>query len=282
MLAEDLQARGHQVIARSAADIHRVRDVDAVIVGGALYANRWHRAARQFVARNEAVLRTIPTWFFSSGPLDDSAVRGEIAPTRQVEILMERVGALGHKTFGGRLEPDARGFPASAMAKKHSGDWRDPTMIHAWAADLARALPFAKPGAPITQPGRSFARLALHGLAGWALCAIAMTVLLWLVPTTVALVAHLVLAPVIFAGIARHYFAARGAREPVATAATFVAIVAILDAAIVAGLAGQHAMLHSALGFWIPLVAIFAMTAAVGILANIAAARKRPLAGSAS
>ena len=277
MLAAQLRTRGHEVITRSAAE-SQVRDVDAVIIGGALYASRWHRSACRFVARNEDVLRTVPTWFFSSGPLDDSAARGDIPPTRQVEILMDRVGALGHKTFGGRLAPDARGFPASAMAKKHAGDWRDPAMIEGWADELARALPFAKPGAAIAQPGRSLLRLALHGFAGWALCTIAMTALLRLVPTTAALVTHLVLASLIFAGIAGHYFAARGAREPVATAGAFVAIFAILDAAIVAGFAGHRALLHGVLELWLPLAAIFFVTAAVGTIASIGAAPKRPLA----
>jgi menaquinone-dependent protoporphyrinogen oxidase len=30
---------------------------------------------------------------------------------------MERVGTRGHIILGGRLSPDAKGFPASAMAK---------------------------------------------------------------------------------------------------------------------------------------------------------------------
>jgi len=71
-------------------------------------------------------LRHIPVWLFSSGPLDDSADHDAIAPTRDVAVLMERVGALGHATFGGRLSADAKGFPASAMARKRSGDWRNP------------------------------------------------------------------------------------------------------------------------------------------------------------
>jgi hypothetical protein len=61
--------------------------------------------------------------------------------------MANRVGALGHATFGGRLAADAKGFPARAMAKKRAGDWRDPAQIGAWAADIARALPFARPGA---------------------------------------------------------------------------------------------------------------------------------------
>ena len=46
-------------------------------------------------------------------------------------------GARGHVTFGGRLRPDATGFPANAMARKLSGDWRDPDQIRGWAASVA-------------------------------------------------------------------------------------------------------------------------------------------------
>ena len=39
-----------------------------------------------------------------------------------------------------RLEPDAKGFPASAMAKKVSGDWRDPDQVREFASRVARSL----------------------------------------------------------------------------------------------------------------------------------------------
>jgi hypothetical protein len=38
-----------------------------------------------------------------------------------VKALMAKVGARGHVTFGGRLAPDAQGFPARPMARKQSG-----------------------------------------------------------------------------------------------------------------------------------------------------------------
>lgn len=50
-------------------------------------------------------------------PLDGSAAQCDIGPMSQVQKLIERVGARGHATFGGRLSPDATGFPARAMAK---------------------------------------------------------------------------------------------------------------------------------------------------------------------
>ena len=61
-------------------------------------------------------------------------------PVRQVAKLVTTLGARGHETFGGRLQPDAKGFPASAMAKKVSGDWRDPDHVGEFAAVVARSL----------------------------------------------------------------------------------------------------------------------------------------------
>ena len=59
---------------------------------------------------------------------------------REVRALMKRVGARGHVTFGGRLTPTATGFPARAMAKEHSGDWRDPAHVRSWAKTVASQL----------------------------------------------------------------------------------------------------------------------------------------------
>jgi menaquinone-dependent protoporphyrinogen oxidase len=139
-LADALQALGFQTVVRAANDVDRPEGYDAVIVGGALYTGLWHKHARRFVKRNVPRLRVLPTWFFSSGPLDDSADHHEIPPTPGVQRLMATVGARGHATFGGRLAADARGFIASKMARTRAGDWRNPTQIHEWAAQIASAL----------------------------------------------------------------------------------------------------------------------------------------------
>jgi menaquinone-dependent protoporphyrinogen oxidase len=140
MLAVDLRAHGFTVDVRDAAGEPPVTDYDAVVVGGALYAGRWHADARRFVKRNARELRRLPAFFFSSGPLDDSAATTDLPPTRQVRKLMQRVGAEEHHTFGGRLEVDASGFAAHAMAKDHAGDWRDAAEVNHWAAHLATRL----------------------------------------------------------------------------------------------------------------------------------------------
>src|SRR5262245_17735246 len=117
-IAEVLIDEGIDAELAAAAEVHEVNDYDAVIVGGALYVSRGHHEARRFVRRHARALRACSVWMFSSGPLDRSASERAIEPTGDVRSLMRLVGARGHVTFGGRLTRDARGFIASAMAKK--------------------------------------------------------------------------------------------------------------------------------------------------------------------
>jgi menaquinone-dependent protoporphyrinogen oxidase len=140
MVAEDLRDEGCEVDIRAPRQVRRLDGYDAVVVGGALYALHWHRDARRFVRRHAGELKALPTWFFSSGPLDDSAAGQVIPPVKGVEELMRRVGARGHATFGGRLAADAKGFPASAMAKTRAGDGRDPAAVRTWAHQVAQQL----------------------------------------------------------------------------------------------------------------------------------------------
>jgi menaquinone-dependent protoporphyrinogen oxidase len=145
MLADDLRAEDLDVDVLPADKRADLSSYDAVIVGGALYAFRWHSAARRFVRRHAAELGRRTVYFFSSGPLDDSATKKDIPPVKGVAALMSRVGARGHMTFGGRLEADAKGFPASAMAKTNSGDWRDPEHVQSWARTIAPELKAQRP-----------------------------------------------------------------------------------------------------------------------------------------
>ncbi len=270
IIAEELVREGHEVDLLAPKKALDARGFDAAIVGGALYANRWHKDARRFVARRERDLRRVPTWFFSSGPLDETANRALVPPTKQVEILMERIGAQSHVTFGGRLTLDARGFPASAMAKKVAGDYRSPERIRVWAREVASAMKSARPRPVVAQPGRSIAMLALHAAAGWAACAAIMGALLATTSLGVAFTVHALVAPIVFAIVARRYFHYRGAHEPLATAAWMAGLTALLDIVVVAGLIQRDAaMLRSVAGFWLPIALVFFVTWAVGAIASM-------------
>lgn len=234
MLADALTREGVDVEALPPEAIATLHGFDAVIVGGALYANRWHRVARRFVRRHLQELRRVPVWFFSSGPLDASADGTELPPTNQVAALMERVGARGHQTFGGRLLPDTKGVMARAMAKKMGGDFRNPARIRAWADELAAALPAARPGLAVEPGARSASRLVAHVLVA-ALAAFAVRVALTPLDLgSLAIALHAVAAAAIAVIVARHYFRPRGARDPLPSGLWLAAGVAGLDALAIA------------------------------------------------
>jgi menaquinone-dependent protoporphyrinogen oxidase len=270
MLADELRSADRDIDLCPASEVRGLGKYDAVIVGGALYANRWHRDARRFVQQNIEQLRRVPVWFFSSGPLDASAEERSIPPTRQVQALLERVGAHGHETFGGRLSADARGFPAGAMAKEHAGDWRNPEHIRRWAAALANELPGAKPGRAIDHPAHSPWRVVSHGVVGWAACGVIMGGLLATTTVGVALLVHAITAPLVFFLVGMHYFARLGSREPLAVALSFTGIVVLLDAFVIGGLIqGSFAMFSSFSGTWLPFALIFLATYLAGLTVSI-------------
>jgi menaquinone-dependent protoporphyrinogen oxidase len=140
MMGEELESAGVSAAVEPAREVKSIDGFDAVVVAGALYAFRWHRDARRFTKRFAKALRERPVWLVSSGPLDDSATSKEIPPVKQVAGVMASIGARGHVTVGGRLEPDAKGFPASAMAKKNAGDWRDREQVHTWITSIIEDL----------------------------------------------------------------------------------------------------------------------------------------------
>lgn len=270
VLADALRAHGHGVYelpVREAHEVIETRHFDAVVVGGALYAGMWHGAARSFVRRHAKHLRALPVWFFSCKPLDHFADDHDLPPTSQVATLMERVGAIGHATFGGRIESHAHPgrFPATSVTKRPSGDFRGNQRVRAFANRVARALSTARPGHAVEPPGGSIARLVQHGAAGWLGCALATGALSRLATPGLAIALHALALPLIFFAVARHYFRLRGARDPAVAALSFVAIVALLDAVVVAGLLlRSFAMFASVTGTWLPLLLVFATTWAVG------------------
>lgn len=147
MVADSFRLDGIEAEVVAAREVRSLAGYDAVVVGGALYALRWHRDARRFVKRHAPELRRLPTWLFSSGPLDETAPTTDIAPVAGVQRLMRQIGARGHVTFGGFLSADSKGFPASVMAKSNAGDWRDPEHVRRWVRSVEAELGTTRRGA---------------------------------------------------------------------------------------------------------------------------------------
>ncbi|MER5199961.1 flavodoxin domain-containing protein [Streptomyces sp. NPDC002755] len=140
-VAEVLRKAGLTVESLPARSVPSAARYDAVVVGGGLYAGRWHKDARRFVRRNRVLLAERPVWFFSSGPLDASASGRDIPPVRGVRRAMNRLDVREHVTFGGCLEEGAKGRVAGMILRSgKGGDFRDFGVIQAWAKGVADAL----------------------------------------------------------------------------------------------------------------------------------------------
>jgi len=271
-IADTLRASGVEVVPVAARDAWRVRDFDAAIIGGALYANRWHPAARRFVRQRAAELRRVPTWLFSSGPLDDSASHDDIAPVRQVDAAMALVQAQGHVTFGGRLASDAD----TVVAKHHAGDWRDFERIRAWARTIAQALPTVRAQPYVEPPGHSLARLGAYGAMAWAHAVSLFVALLWGTTLRFAVDVTMVAAPVLYIALAWRYFGARAAREPLLAALGFSASAALLHLGVFAGLFEHSPARFAHLSTWLMIAMVFVVTLATGMVRAMTPVRPKP------
>ena len=136
-----LRKDGLTVDVLPARSVASVSSYDAVVVGGALYAGRWHKDARRFVRRHGRALAERPLWLFSSGPLDASAAERDIPPVPGVQRAVVRLAAREHITFGGCLEEGAKGWVARLILRSgKGGDFRGFAAIEAWAGRVAGQL----------------------------------------------------------------------------------------------------------------------------------------------
>lgn len=141
VIADTLRGAGLRCEARPAGDVDDAAAYDAVVLGGAVYAGRWHRAAARFARRHRKALADRPVWLFSSGPLDPSAGERDIPPVRGAARAATRIDAREHITFGGCLTEGARGFVARMILKQgRGGDFRDMDRIRAWASGIAKEI----------------------------------------------------------------------------------------------------------------------------------------------
>ncbi len=130
---------GHEADVRAARDVQRLAGYEAVVLGSGLYSAHWLRDANRFVKRHQAVLRQLPVWLFSSGPLDHSAEFGDIPLTPHVAPDVAPIGIRGHRTFGGRLL-ETTAAEAGILETHRIGDFRHWEHVRAWAREIADAL----------------------------------------------------------------------------------------------------------------------------------------------
>ena len=165
-IAEMLERAGHSVTLQRAADVSRVDDHDAYVIGSAAYMGSWLKEASDFVRRNRQLLAQQPVWLFSSGPIGTQLVddkgRDVIEASRPAEFaeFESAIHPRDEHVFFGAYDPDA---PAVGLLEKvgswftrmpsirkeiPAGDFRDWPAIEAWADGIASDLT----AAPVLSP----------------------------------------------------------------------------------------------------------------------------------
>jgi menaquinone-dependent protoporphyrinogen oxidase len=112
---------------------------DGVVLGGALYAGRWHRDARHFLARQRDALAALPLAVFAMGPLTLEE-RDVVGSRKQLDRALAKEPGLepvAVAVFGGVIDPDKLRFPFTHMP---AGDARDWDAIRYWTDDIARVF----------------------------------------------------------------------------------------------------------------------------------------------
>ncbi|HEX5901233.1 MAG TPA: flavodoxin domain-containing protein [Solirubrobacteraceae bacterium] len=142
-IAAAMREAGCAAEARPASEVRDLSGYRAVVLGSAVYANRWRPAARTFARRHVRALRDMPVWLFSSGPLGSVDEHPTAPMPPLAERLMARLDARECVMFGGRVPLDPGNFIERAMAKNtppERSDARDWPAIEAWARGVAAQL----------------------------------------------------------------------------------------------------------------------------------------------
>jgi len=130
-VAAELQAIGHEVDVREVSSVLAVSPYDAVVVGSALYNDRWRPEAVDFLRNHQHQLRGRPVWLFHSGPVGAAADEDQELPPDVLHLAVQ-IHAHPVKTFAGALRPESLG--SSRARRRAQLDDVDFTDSRAWSA----------------------------------------------------------------------------------------------------------------------------------------------------
>ena len=146
----DLIAYGLQPVVRSVEQVAELRpgEYDAVIFGSGLRMGKWHKDARDWVARNEGELAKIPFALFSVGlrGLNAAGEMNEAQAATEVSRALQGLG-LPHTVSSVVLPGWKRSEGFNTMEKLalrvyplEDGDYRDWNRVDAWVREVGPML----------------------------------------------------------------------------------------------------------------------------------------------
>ena len=157
-IARQLRAAGHTAYVLDPVEVDDLAEVDALVLGSAVYHGRWMPEARNLVARLGNQLDARPVWLFSSGPVGDPLRPDAEAP--DAARIGRQTHACDHHLFAGRIDESAL-TRTERVRVRHlqaaDGDYRDWDEIRSWTGKLASqlALQTSRAAAPSRSPARN-------------------------------------------------------------------------------------------------------------------------------
>lgn len=145
-IAATLAESGVPAVSRPVVEVEDVEPYHAVVLGSAVFSQRWMPEAEELVRTRGASLAERPLWLFSVGTFGDT--KRLIGPLmrREPKGIEEVVGELhprGYRVFAGVI--DRHQWPFVSRIFYHAlggrlGDNRDWDEIEAWAREIAAAM----------------------------------------------------------------------------------------------------------------------------------------------
>ncbi|MGV8873664.1 MAG: flavodoxin domain-containing protein [Rhodococcus sp. (in: high G+C Gram-positive bacteria)] len=145
-IARVFEHGGVDVDLRAPDSVMDVNGYDAVVIGSAVYSDRWAPAVNQLVDRVSRSAHP-PVWLFSCGPLHSS--ERPVNDTSDAAHAVSVLDASSHRTFPGsldvtRLSTGERQIFVNSGAT--AGDFRDWVLVCNWAREILARLNAEKAG----------------------------------------------------------------------------------------------------------------------------------------
>lgn len=139
-IGKELQAAGHPVDVKEMKSVSSLEGYNSVVIGGPFYMGSIMADVGKFIAGNESDLKKVPVAAFAVGlaPLGKDPADKENA-LKKLQKTVEPLKPVAMAIFAGRLDLTKLSWFQkwiSEKVKSPVGDFRDWTVIAAWARDL--------------------------------------------------------------------------------------------------------------------------------------------------
>jgi menaquinone-dependent protoporphyrinogen oxidase len=137
-LGAEMVSAGLDVDVRPMAEVDRLGNYQAVVLGSAVYVGRWLPEAVSFIEERAATLAERPVWLFSSGPVGEPEPKPAGDPEGVAE-LVDLISARDHRVFAGKIDRAELSLGEKvivSVVRAPEGDFRDFSAVASYAREI--------------------------------------------------------------------------------------------------------------------------------------------------